>query len=538
MSQRAKKVKIVRYVLVVEHPFGQGFRAGFERSAKKAAELIEPALLDVRGEPLAGAPLGAILTAQTQRDGQAPALTIGSRILTRGELEAATNRRARWFSQYGVASGDAVVIAVPNGIVFYESVLACWKLGAIPAPVSWQLTDTEFGPIAELAEPKLIVGREAIGSPYRSVGEDDVPPADIASGPHPPIVAASWKMATTGGSTGAPKLVVDAAPGRWGPEKNAIGRRSGMTIINPAPLYHAAPFGLIIPAILQGCHVIEMERFDAERWLELVERHAVEWAYMVPTMMTRIARLSDEVRSRHDISSIKAMLHLAAPCPAWVKRFWIELLGAEAIWEIYGGAERLGSTIINGRDWLDHPGSVGRPGSDTLVEIRDGDGLVLPPGSVGEIYLCRSSPGSTLRTTEGEITQGGDWGTFGDLGWLDEDGFLYIADRRTDMILCGGANIYPSEIESALCRCAGVVDAVVVGLPDDDLGNRPHAIVQVGPIGPDEQELRGELSEILAQSKHPRSFEFIVAALRDEAGKVRRSVWRARAIERLRDARQ
>ena len=194
--------------------------------------------------------------------------------------------------------------------------------------------------------------------------------------------------------------------------------------------------------------------------------------------------------------------------------------------------------MINGRDWLDHPGSVGRPGSDTLVEIRNGDGLAMPPQSVGEIYLRRSSQGSTLRTNEGDIAQGGDWGTFGDMGWLDEEGYLYIADRRTDMILCGGANLYPSEIEAALCRCADVVDAIVVGLPDEDLGNRPHAIVQVESNCPDEQTLRGELSQILAQTKHPRSFEFTVAGLRDEAGKVRRSAWRARVIERLRVAKQ
>ena len=500
--------------------------------------MSEAILLDGRGEPLAGAPLGALLAAQAQRDGQAPALTIGSRTWTRGELDAAANRRARWFMELGVSSGDVVVITVRNGIVFYESVLACWKLGAIPAPVSWQLTDTEFGPIVKLAQSKLIVGRSADRSGFRSVREDDVPSANISSEPHPPVAGASWKMATTGGSTGAPKLVIDAAPGRWGPEKNAIGRRTGMAIINPAPLYHAAPFGLIIPAILQGCHVIEMERFEAGRWLELVERHTVEWVYMVPTMMMRIARLSEEARSRHDISSIKAMLHLAAPCPDWVKRFWIEQLGAEAVWEIYGGAERLGATMINGRDWLDHPGSVGRPGSDTLVEIRNGDGLAMPPQSVGEIYLRRSSQGSTLRTNEGDIAQGGDWGTFGDMGWLDEEGYLYIADRRTDMILCGGANLYPSEIEAALCRCADVVDAIVVGLPDEDLGNRPHAIVQVESNCPDEQTLRGELSQILAQTKHPRSFEFTVAGLRDEAGKVRRSAWRARVIERLRVAKQ
>lgn len=489
--------------------------------------------LDPQGEPVAGAPLGALLSARAEREGDTPALTIGERIWTFNGLEAAANRRARWFADLGVRKDEAVVIAVPNGIAFYETVLACWKIGAVPAPVSWQLTDEEFAAIVRLADPRLIVGRSIEGAACPSVGIDESPPPDIADGPHPPVIARSWKMATTGGSTGAPKLVVDAAPGCWGPEKNAIGRRSGMAIVNPAPLYHAAPFGLIIPAILQGCHVIEMERFDARRWLQLVERHAAQWAYMVPTMMVRIARLPEDEITRHDISSIKAMLHLAAPCPEWVKRFWIERLGADAIWEIYGGAERLGATMINGREWLDHPGSVGRPGADTLVEIRDGNGAVVPAGTVGEVHLRRASLGSTLRTADGEVAQGGGWGTFGDMGWLDEEGYLYIADRRTDMILCGGANLYPSEIEAALCRCTEVADAVVVGLPDDDLGNLPHAIVQFDGDLPDEASIRQQLASLIARSKHPRSYEFTQQPLRDDAGKIRRSAWRRRAIERL-----
>jgi len=494
----------------------------------RAGEFLGP-----KGEPVAGAPLGALLSARAGRDGDAPALTIGERTWTFAELERAANRRARWFARLGVGQDEAVVITVPNGIAFYESVLACWKIGAVPAPVSWQLTDEEFAAILRLADPRLIVGRSIGAASCPSVGIDGSPPPDLEDVPLPPLVAASWKMATTGGSTGAPKLVVDAATGCWGPEKNAIGRRSGMAIVNPAPLYHAAPFGLIIPAILQGCHVIEMERFDARRWLQLVERHAAEWVYMVPTMMARIARLPEDEIMRHDISSIKAMLHLAAPCPDWVKRFWIDRLGPDAVWEIYGGAERLGATMINGREWLDHPGSVGRPGADTLVEIRDQEGRVLPAGVVGEIHLRRASLGSTLRTDQGEVAQGGGWGTFGDMGWLDDDGYLYIADRRTDMILCGGANLYPSEIEAALCRCTGVADAVVVGLPDDDLGHRPHAIVQAEGALPDETVLSQELSTMLARSKHPRSFEFTQQPLRDDAGKIRRSAWRRRAIERL-----
>jgi bile acid-coenzyme A ligase len=493
--------------------------------------------LDKSGEPAPGAPLGILLTSQAARRPDGPALTTEHATATFGELEAGANRRARWFSELGVGRDDVVVIALPNGREFYETTIACWKLGALAAPVSHLLTEIEFAAIVGLCRPRLVVGRPAPSvADCPHVGQGGVPDPATPAEPPLPVVARSWKITATGGSTGLPKLVVDTAPSTWGPQNIALGRATGTTVLNAAPLYHAAPFGLVIPAVLQGCHVVEMGRFDAERWLALVDHHKVEWVYMVPTMMARIARLPAAAISRYDLSSLSTLLHLAAPCPDWLKRFWIDLIGPDTVWEIYGGAERFGATLIGGREWLAHPGSVGRPQPGTEVRICDEAGAVLPTGEVGEIQFRRAQPTSLLRTKDGEAPQGGDWSSFGDVGRLDAEGYLYVVDRHSDLILCGGANLYPSEIEAALSSCPGVLGVVVVGLPDADLGEAAHAIVQCSSdvaAMPTVAELKAHLDGRLARNKHPRSFEFTTRSIRDDAGKVRRSAWRQEALARL-----
>jgi bile acid-coenzyme A ligase len=373
---------------------------------------------------------------------------------------------------------------------------------------------------------------QALGARFLAEGER--PDPALSAEPLEPRAATAWKISTSGGSTGRPKLVVDPNPGVWGEEKAALRRRAGATIVNPGPLYHSAPFGQMIPALCQGGHVIDMPRFDAEAWLRLVDRHCADWAYLVPTMMARIARLPLSVRDRYDVSSIRTLVHMAAPCPDWVKAFWIEYIGADAVWEIYGGTERFGSTMIGGAEWLQRPGSVGRPRPGIEVVILDEAGRALPTGEVGEIFFRRpGGPESTHRYVGAEARRRGDWASFGDLGWLDADGFLYIADRRTDMIVSGGANLYPAEIEAAIDTCPGVLGSVVVGLPDDDLGQRPHAVVQVEPaqlgvLG--QAEILRHLKDQLAITKHPRSVEFTTDPIRDDAGKIRRSAWREACI--------
>jgi bile acid-coenzyme A ligase len=296
----------------------------------------------------------------------------------------------------------------------------------------------------------------------------------------------------------------------------------------PGPLYHNGPFMWSVSALLAGNHVVLGGKFDAERTLQLVDRHRPELMYVVPTMMARISKLPQQVRDRYDVSSLKVVWHLAAPCPPWLKEEWINWLGADAIWELYAGTEAQAVTIITGREWLEHRGSVGRVSTGTM-KIVGADGEDAPPGEVGEIYMRAPEGVTTYRYVGAQArTLPGGWESLGDMGSIDADGYLYLSDRQSDMILVGGSNVYPAEIEAALDEHPRVRSSAVVGLPDDDLGSRPHAIVQTDDGTPiDVDELRAHLAERLVRYKIPRSFEFTGEALRDDAGKLRRSALRA-----------
>jgi bile acid-coenzyme A ligase len=274
-----------------------------------------------------------------------------------------------------------------------------------------------------------------------------------------------------------------------------------------------------------GAHVVLMERFEASRALGLIERHRVSWMYAVPTMMSRILKLPEAERLGRDMSSLATVFHLAAPCPPHVKRAWIEWLGPEKIREIYAGTEAQAATYITGNEWLGHPGSVGKV---VLGEMRifDEFGDELPPGEVGTVWMRPPEGVQTYRYRGAEARRRDDgWETLGDMGYFDEDGYLYLTGRDSDMILVGGANVYPAEVEAALASHPKVVASCVVGLPDEDYGNVVHAIVEVaGEVT--EQELREHLQERLTPHKLPRSYELTTESIRDEADKVRRAALR------------
>jgi bile acid-coenzyme A ligase len=259
----------------------------------------------------------------------------------------------------------------------------------------------------------------------------------------------------------------------------------------------------------------------------------VEWVLFVPTMMQRIWRLPEAVRARYDLSSLRRVMSTGAPSPAWLKRAWIDWLGPERIFEAYGGTERTGGTMISGSEWLAHPGSVGRPTLGRRIRIQRPDGSECAPGEVGEVFMMPpGGRGTTYRYIGAEPVAARDgWETLGDMGWLDAEGFLYLVERKSDMILVGGANVYPAEIEAALDAHPAVRSSAVIGLPDDDLGNRVHAIVDA-PAPVDADELRAHLAQHLAHYKIPRSFEFVSEPLRDDAGKVRRSALREERLHR------
>lgn len=454
----------------------------------------------------------------TQLAGQAPErahVTCGPDTLTRAEFEGTTNRSARYLRGRGATPGSYVSIALPNGVAFLVAAVAAWKLGAEPQPLSHRLPPAEREAILALVQPSVLVDAPL-----------DVPD-DLDDSPLADAIAPSWKAPTSGGSTGRPKVVIDGRLGVTDPDVTPAYHLTaeGVALL-PGPLYHNGPFHGAARALLAGCHVVVMERFDAERCLALIEEHRVDFVMVVPTMMHRIWNLPSDVRTSFDLSSLKVVYSIGAPCAGWLKRAWIDWLGGERIWELYAGTERQATTEISGTEWLEHPGTVGRPNYGE-IRIVGRDGEVLPPGEIGLIQL--RSPEADRPTyrylgAESAVTPDG-WDTLGDLGSMDVDGYLTMADRRSDLILRGGANVYPAEVEAALDSHPAVASSAVIGLPDEDLGERVHAIVQMHvPVSI--EALTGHVAERLVGYKVPATFEVVDQPLRDDAGKVRRSALR------------
>jgi bile acid-coenzyme A ligase len=477
---------------------------------------------------------GRAMARHAERDPDGDAVIFGSERITRGELERRSNRLARAYAHRGVGPDDLVTIALPNCIEFYEATLAVWKLGATPQPVSARLPERERRAIVDLARPALLVGAPAgtYGS-IHSLPPKFAPEAGLSDEPLPDVTARNARAMTSGGSTGRPKVIVDITPAECDPDAPANRMRVGETALIPGPLYHAGPFIASWQQLLCGGRVILLERFDPLHCLELIARHRVEYALFVPTMMQRIWRLPASERDRFDLSSLQTVMCSGAPSPAWLKRAWIDWLGPERITEAYGGTERIAGTQITGVEWLAHPGSVGRPTGGRKIRILGADGAEVPPGEIGEVFMMPAEgQGTTYRYIGAESKPTGDgWESLGDLGYLDEDGYLYLVDRKTDMIVTGGANVYPAEVDAASDAQAAVRSSAVIGLPDDDLGLRVHAIVDA-PAGVTEAALRAHLDEQLARYKLPRSFEFVSEPLRDDAGKVRRSALREARLPR------
>uniref|UniRef100_B0T3R0 AMP-dependent synthetase and ligase n=1 Tax=Caulobacter sp. (strain K31) TaxID=366602 RepID=B0T3R0_CAUSK len=481
--------------------------------------------------------LGDVLAYHAGRDPDRPAVTHRDVTTTRAQLEALANRRARLLAEHGVGQGDFVVIALPNCLEFFETTFALWKLGAVPCPVSPKLPEIELKAIVETVAPRLI-----IGPTDARLGGRPILPAGTSPGPqHGPEplesrISPTWKAVTSGGSTGRPKVIVTRIPATTDPHKAGYAmQRFEETILSPGPLYHNAAFSAAHQCLFAGGHVVDMERFDPETALQLIERYRVGHVVFVPTMMGRIWRLPAETRERYDVSSLRVVVHLAAPCPVWLKEKWIEWLGPDRIFEVYAGTEGVGSTCISGREWLEHKGSVGRVTPGARMRILDEQGRDCAPGQIGEIFFKPSAERADGFSYIGASAKARDgWISLGDLGHVDADDYLYLADRRTDLIVSGGVNIYPAEVEAALDRHPDVRSSVVIGLPDEDLGNRVHAIVQLAPQAMgcvDETAIREFLRDQLVRYKIPRSFEFGVEELRDEAGKARRMQLRDQRIQ-------
>ncbi|MGV9947874.1 class I adenylate-forming enzyme family protein [Rhodococcus aetherivorans] len=455
------------------------------------------------------------------------------------ELETTTNRLARALLAHGVGESTVLAMPIKNSPALVMLCFAVWKLGGCALPLNPRAPHSELVGMTEAARssgrPVVVVSEDGPLTPDRIF----VSAESLSSERLLDRVSAPGKAIGSGGSTGRPKIVVDPRPWMAVPMPtgtiDAFGRRPEYTVLVPGPLYHNGPFVPFFVSLFDGAKVLLMERFDAAKVVDLVRRYEVEWTFMVPTQMARISRLPDLDPAA--LRSLKGLYHSGSGCAEWLKRQWIDLIGAESIYEVFGSSEQIGALFIRGDEWLNHPNTVGRP---ALVDLRilDPLGQEQPPGEVGEIFM-RWKPGASagflapdpdpskmyaywgsepLRTTDDGFA------TAGDLGYLDNEGYLHLADRRHDLIISGGANVYPSEVEQVIGALPGVEDVVVIGVPDAEWGQRVHAVIELSE-GPSVSEADLDLAcrEHLAPHKRPKAFEFVDRLPRSEAGKIRRT---------------
>jgi bile acid-coenzyme A ligase len=478
--------------------------------------------------------IGSQFSQLAARDPDAPALTCGGRTVTRAELDATTNRLARAYAEIGVRQGDYVTVVLPNSIEWVQTVLAAWKLGAVPQPLSARLPDAELAGLLALRPPALLVGRTDPNGSSSSVPGDFAPDPALSAEPLPEAVSPVWKSMASGGSTGRPKLIEAGGDSRVPAAIGLpLGAEEGDVNLVSVPMSHNTGFTTFTIGLLMGHHVVLMPRFDPHDFLRLVTDHRVTFLTTVPTIMQRLLPVYSADPDAYDLSSIRRFWHVGAPCPPAVKEAWIHLLGPDVLWELYGGTELQALTFISGAQWLAHRGSVGVVVAGEMT-VLDDDGNPCPPGVVGEVYM-RRTPGSapTYRYIGSTAKSRDGWDSLGDLGYFDDDGFLYLNDRRVDMFTVGGRNVYPAEIESALSAHPEVLSCLVVGVPDDDLGQVPYALVQAASGSAlDEPTVTAFVAERLSAYKVPRTVEFVDHPLRDDAGKARRSAVRAEVIAR------
>lgn len=480
-------------------------------------------------------PIGTRLSQLAAEAPDRPAVSCDGRTITRGQLESASNRLARAYAELGVGQGDYVTIAVPNSIEWVLATAAVWKLGAIPQPLSPRLPDAEFEGLLDLKPRALLVGRADPRGVVPSVDADFTGSPDLSDAPLPEAVSPSWKSIASGGSTGRPKLIEAGGDSRYPADLVAMGMGNEPTDTQlvPVPLSHNTGFTSATIALATGQHLVLLPRFDPDRFLRVITDYKVNYLTTVPTIMHRLLPVYHANPDAYDLSSLRRLWHVAAVCPPNIKQAWIDLLGPDAVWELYGGTELQALTFISGAEWLTHRGSVGRVVAGEM-KVLDDDGNECPPGVLGEIYM-RPNPGSgpTYRYIGSTAKSRGGWDSLGDLGWFDEEGYLYLADRRVDMFTVGGRNVYPAEIESALSEHPAVLSCLVVGVPHEDLGQVPYALVHTDGTELSEEEVAAFVAQRLADYKVPRSVEFVDSPLRDDAGKARRSAVRDEVIARL-----
>ncbi len=468
------------------------------------------------------------------------------------ELEEASNRIAHLFRQLGLRRGDHVAVLMENRLDVFPVYWAAQRTGLYYTPVNWHLTRDEAAYIVDNCEAKVLVSSVALEdiAAHAAAGAANLQHRFVVGGqvdgvqtlsdavmdqPATPVVSQSegYYMFYSSGTTGRPKGILPAMADvpfgtgltldhQLGP---GFGFSRAATYLNTGPLYHAAPVGWSMATVRNGATAVFLSRFEPELTLRVIQQHKVTHAQFVPTMFVRMLKLPEETRRAYDVSSLLLAIHAAAPCPVPVKESMVEWFGPRIV-EYYAGSESNCFFVISTPEWLAHKGSVGRAVIGT-AHVCDALGVELPPGEVGQLWF--DGPDFEYHQDPDKTASAHDergWSTLGDLGWLDEDGFLYLADRRTDLIISGGVNIYPREIEESLAMHPAVQDIAVIGLPDDEMGQRVHAVVQLadgvtaGPVLV--SELTAHAAAGVAGFKLPRTFEFVADFPRLPSGKVLR----------------
>lgn len=492
-----------------------------------------------------------------------PGVLCGDRFVAREELLARSAQAAAALESVGVAGGDVVAILMRNDHAYFEAAFAAGLLGALPVPINWHGSADEVRFVLEDSGAKVLVVHadllaklrdavpegvvvrvvptpRAIADAYRidpaacAPQERDVVWArwvDASEARTDPPQSAPWGLLYTAGTTGRPKAVRRAPVDLADPVQvrtlatllQAVGIEHGMRTVVTGPMYHTAPFTFALQALRLDGFVVLQPRFDAEELLALVERHAITHLHVVPTMFVRLLALDPIARGAYDISTLQRVTHAAAPVSQEVKRAMIDWWGP-VVDEYYGGTETGAVVACTSAEWLAHPGTVGKPIDGATVRVYGEDGDVLGPGEVGDIYMRTEGypefeylgrPEAKAETMRDGLI------TCGDVGYQDEDGFLHLCDRRRDMVISGGVNIYPAEIEGCLIQLEGVRDCAVFGIPDPEFGEAICAFVERDPGAEvTAEQVIAHVQEGLARFKAPRRVEFRDELPREDSGKI------------------